>query len=142
MISCIKKFHFCTGHRLHNHEGSCSNFHGHNYVAYIHVVSEELDAIGRVLDFADLKSKVGGWIDTHWDHGFIYSQDDRLAEEALNVLLPSGQKIFKMSGNPTAENMAEYLLRVVCPHVLGLDGLTATKVIIWETENCCAEASL
>jgi 6-pyruvoyltetrahydropterin/6-carboxytetrahydropterin synthase len=44
--------------------------------------------------------------------------------------------------NPTAENMADYILRTVCPQVLADTAVAVTKVVVWETPNCCAEASL
>jgi len=38
--------------------------------------------------------------------------------------------------------MARYLLEKVCPQLLEGTGVTATKVVIWETPEACAEASL
>ena len=47
-----------------------------------------------------------------------------------------------MPYNPTAENMARYLLEVMCPEVLSGTGARATSVRIWETEEAYAEATL
>jgi 6-pyruvoyltetrahydropterin/6-carboxytetrahydropterin synthase len=44
--------------------------------------------------------------------------------------------------NPTSENMAMYLLREVCPKLLAGKGVNATKVVLWESEESFAEASL
>jgi 6-pyruvoyltetrahydropterin/6-carboxytetrahydropterin synthase len=38
--------------------------------------------------------------------------------------------------------MAIYLLHEVCPQLLAGTGVTATKLVIWETEESFAEASL
>ena len=38
--------------------------------------------------------------------------------------------------------MATYLLREVCPKLLADKGVTATKVVIWESDESFAEASL
>jgi 6-pyruvoyltetrahydropterin/6-carboxytetrahydropterin synthase len=38
--------------------------------------------------------------------------------------------------------MAQYLLQEVCPHLLAETGVTATKVVIWETDESFAEASI
>ena len=50
-----------------------------------------------------------------------------------------------MPYNPTAENMAKYLLCEVAPSLVkqiqGYD-VTVTKVVIWETENSAAMVSL
>lgn len=53
-----------------------------------------------------------------------------------------GQKVFWLDGNPTAENMAFYLLRTVGPQQLAGTGVRLVRVVLWETENCCAEAVL
>jgi 6-pyruvoyltetrahydropterin/6-carboxytetrahydropterin synthase len=47
-----------------------------------------------------------------------------------------------MPYNPTAENMAKYLLEEVCPTILLGTGSEASRVRIWETEESYAEASI
>lgn len=127
------------------HEGKCSHLHGHNYVAIVEAEANELDGVGRVIDFAVLKERVGGWIEEWWDHGFIYNREDT-ATEALITMAANryahGQKAYSLGVNPTAENMADYLLRVVCPTVLMDTGVRVVKVTLWETENCFAEVRL
>jgi 6-pyruvoyltetrahydropterin/6-carboxytetrahydropterin synthase len=124
------------------HESKCAHLHGHNYVAFI-TAEAPLDEIGRVIDFGVLKAKVGGWIEKEWDHGFICHREDydtlaRLEQfEARPGVL---QKLWRLHANPTAENMAEFLLIEVCPRVLADTGVTVTKVVLWETENCYATA--
>jgi len=56
------------------------------------------------------------------------------------VVEPS--RYYVLPFNPTAENMARYLLEKVCPQLLEGTGVIATKVVIWETAEACAEASL
>lgn len=141
MITCTRRIQFCAGHRVHRHESKCANFHGHNYVVLVEAKAAELDMVGRVIDFSVLKEKVGGWIEAFWDHGFIYSADDCDAKAVLTKM-PFPQKLFEMPYNPTAENMAEFLLKVICPAVLQGHGVTVVKVTVWETENCHAEATL
>lgn len=122
------------------HEHRCANLHGHNYVAFVHAEAESLDELGRVIDFSVLKEKIGGWIDANWDHGFICHQDDAEALAAMNAI-PT-QKVFTFDANPTAENLADYLLRVVGPEQLNGTGVRLVRVVLWETENCYAEVSL
>jgi hypothetical protein len=38
--------------------------------------------------------------------------------------------------------MASYLLDVICPDLLAGAGVDVVKVLVWETPNCKAEASL
>ncbi len=138
MITCTRRIQFCAGHRVHLHESKCRNFHGHNYVALFEAEAPNLDQIGRVIDFSVLKEKIGGWIDTNWDHGFLCWREDTEAYDVMSSI--KNQKYYLMPCNPTAENMAEYLLRSICPSLLLHTPVTVRKVTIWETENCYAEA--
>ncbi|CAB4144938.1 COG0720 6-pyruvoyl-tetrahydropterin synthase [uncultured Caudovirales phage] len=142
MITATRRIQFCSGHRVFGHEGHCRNMHGHNYVAFLTAAanSRELDGVGRVVDFSVLKERVGGWIDEKWDHGFIAWVGDAEAVEAVRSV--GGSKLFQLPNNPTAENMADYLLRWVGPLVLAGSGVELVKVVLWETENCHAEVTL
>ncbi|MEM7476711.1 MAG: 6-carboxytetrahydropterin synthase [Planctomycetota bacterium] len=139
-LMIMRRIKFCAGHRLYEHGGKCEHFHGHNYVAEIFVTSEEVDSVGRVIDFAELKSRTKGWIDDNWDHSFLIYEQDHNAIEALEMVKPS--RLFKLPYNPTAENMARYLLEEMCPTVLQDTGARAVSVRIWETEDSFAEASV
>jgi 6-pyruvoyltetrahydropterin/6-carboxytetrahydropterin synthase len=136
----MRRIKFCAGHRLYKHGGKCENFHGHNYVADFFVTGQEQDSVGRVMDFADLKAKCKGWLDEHWDHSFLVTEHDENAIAALQVVKPC--RMFIMPYNPTAENMARYLLEEVCPGLLEGTGGVASRVRIWETDESYAEAAI
>ena len=146
-LTCTRRIQFCAGHRVEGHENKCAHFHGHNYVAFIHARADELDEVGRVIDFSVLKGAIGGWIEDNWDHGFILKATDALAIECIRKFEPHPdnnvrrQKLFTMKYNPTAENMALFLLEVSAKILHG-SGVQVHKVVLWETENCHAEASL
>lgn len=164
--TATRRIQFCAGHRVMGHENKCAHLHGHNYVAFVTArvkpalatqlfrdLSQSvdpqaafLDEIGRVVDFSVLKEQVGGWIESKWDHGFILSKDDNASHRVIELAarsLPNGQKLHIMPYNPTAENMARYLLQEVGPKVLaGTPSVELCHVRIWETENCYADASL
>lgn len=140
MITAVRRIQFCAGHRVWKHEHRCANLHGHNYVAFVHAEAEQLDALGRVIDFAVLKERIGGWIDRHWDHGFICHAEDAEALRAMAAI--PNQKVFQLNANPTSENMADYLLRVVGPNELKGTGVRIVRVVLWETENCYVEVAL
>ena len=135
-----RRLQFCTGHRVMGHENKCAHLHGHNYVAFFTARARALDSIGRVIDFSVLKYRIKTWIDNNWDHGFVLFTEDETAIEAIRTL--SGQKLYRLPANPTAENMAWYLLTHVCPIVLSNTDVEVFHVRIWETENCYADASL
>lgn len=138
-ISCVRKIHFCYGHRVLGHEGKCAHMHGHNGIVWIHARTKQLDSVGRVIDFSVLKEKVGGWIDRHWDHGFIYYYKD---DEMNSIFASNKHKCWYLPYNPTAENLAKYLLEKVCPLVLKDTDVEAFQIDFWETENCYATARL
>ncbi len=142
-LQVLRRIRFCAGHRLLGHGGKCENLHGHNYVADIYVSGRGVDPIGRIVDFAELKRLFKGWIDEHWDHGFIVFEKDRETIRAVTSVTP--HKIYLLADNPTAENIARHLLEVVAPKLLaGMPGydLQVKRVAVWETDDSCAEVSL
>jgi 6-pyruvoyltetrahydropterin/6-carboxytetrahydropterin synthase len=99
-----------------------------------------LDSLGRVIDFSVLKERIGGWIDDNWDHTTILSSEDVTTIQALKNL-PRKKELFILPYNPTAENLAKYLLWEVCPKLLKGAGVIVYKVVFRETDNCYAEQS-
>ena len=138
-ITATRRLQFAAGHRVHGHEGKCRHLHGHNFVAFLTAAAENLDAVGRVIDFGVLKERIGGWIEREWDHGFVVWSGDAEARRALDGV--NGQKTYLLPANPTAENLADHLLRVVGPEVLTGTGVRQVKVTIHETEKGIAEAT-
>lgn len=142
-MTIMRRIKFCAGHRLMNHGGPCEFFHGHNYVVDFYVTGQEADAVGRVIDFSQLKKTFKGWLDENWDHGFLVHEDDQNAIHALRQVVP--MKLYTLPYNPTAESMAKYLLEIVSPELcqefVGYD-VQVTKVVVWETDESFAEATL
>lgn len=138
-----RRFQFCSGHRVYGHESKCANLHGHNYLLFVTAEAPELDSLGRIIDFSVIKDRIGSWIDGAWDHAFLYYEKDL---ECKWLFMQTEQfsfnKSYQCTFNPTAEEMAKFLLTSVCPEVMDGTGVTVTKVTLWETENCFAEVSL
>ncbi len=141
-ITCTRKLRFDAAHRVLGHEGQCANLHGHGYTVELTAQAESgLDTLGRVVDFAVLKEKVGSWVDQHWDHtAIIYAEDQGLLELAQKT--QATKKPFILPDNPTAENLARYLLETVCPVALKATGVQVVRVRVHETPNCYADAFL
>jgi len=140
-ITCTRIIEFDAAHRVMNHESKCATLHGHRYKVEIFAEAPELDSIGRVIDFSVLKEKVGGWVDNFWDHNSIICSEDRKTINAL-MSIPRKKDVFIAEFNPTAENMADYLLNDVCPKLLANSGIIVSKIRIYETPNCFSEATL
>lgn len=127
-----------VGHRVYGHESKCKHLHGHNYRVHFHCESETLDGIGRVIDFSVIKSALCMWIEEFWDHRFLLWEQDP-AHAAMSLV---DSTIVRVPFNPTAENMAQYLVQVVGPEQLAGTGVKLARVTIEETAKCHATYSL
>ncbi len=125
---------FDAGHRLLDYPGDCGVPHGHTYKAEVMLHSDSLDDMGFVLDFTELKTSVGKWVNLHWDHGFLINDRDQELQSALRSLKRS--KVFEFHDeNPTAEVIARHLYNVLRSQY----GELVSKVRIWESPNQYAE---
>ena len=139
-VTCTRRIEFDAAHRILEHESKCKHMHGHRYALEATFSAGSLDKLGRVIDFGVVKEKLGDWIMEHWDHATILSEKDRALGESISA--KTGQRIFYLPANPTAEHMAEYLLSTVCPGLFtGMD-ITCTRVRLYETPNCYVDAIL
>lgn len=132
----ITRYHdISCGHRVVGHEGKCRYLHGHNYRVHF-TCRGPLDDRGRVLDFAEIKARLCEWLERCWDHRMIlWSQDP--AVPVLTAFSETGEGVVTVPFNPTAENMAKYLVREVGPSLLP-EGVELVEVTIEETAKCWA----
>jgi len=126
------------GHRVYQHESKCQHLHGHNYRVHFLIESPELDDIGRVLDFSVIKSHLCMWLEDTWDHHFLVWENDPWAKPLAEI----DPTVIWVPFNPTAENMAQYLIDVVGPKQLEGTGATLIKVRIEETRKCAASCEV
>lgn len=125
-----------VGHRLVGHEGKCRNAHGHRYSFEVEFSPfKGVDGLGRVIDFSVVKEVLGGWLDHHWDHGFLFGPNDPIGE----WLIRDGQKCFAMPAPPTAEAMATYFLAQARSLMADYE-INVVSVKLYETPNCWATA--
>lgn len=119
MHTICKEFTFAAGHLIRGHQGGCENLHGHNYRVRIWVGSDRLDALGMVLDFADLKVLASEVLEP-FDHRVI---NDIPPFDAINT---------------TAELLAEHVYGEIDRRLPAERGLRVRKVEVWETDSACA----
>lgn len=130
---------FSMGHRVYRHESKCASLHGHNYRIHFYCEAPRLDDIGRVIDFSDIKKYLCQWLEENWDHKFlVYEKDPWL--EKLKVIDPEGT--VSTNFNPTAENMATYLLTEIGPQQLKESPVKLIKVVVDETRKCSASVEV
>lgn len=150
MVTAERYHDISCGHRVVGHESKCRHLHGHNYRVHFTVAAENLDAIGRVMDFSVIKDRLCMWLEDNWDHKFLAYEEDRLMKAVYSqvALGPYNspkqasddrtleESIVFVPFNPTAENMAQYLVEVIGPLQLHATDVTLVKVVIEETRKC------
>jgi 6-pyruvoyltetrahydropterin/6-carboxytetrahydropterin synthase len=105
MFEITRRLGFCYGHRLLQHPGRCVHLHGHNGQLEITLAAAALDDQGMVVDFQQVRDRLGAWIDAHLDHRMVLQSGD----PALPVLQQLGEPVVEVPFPPTAENLARYL---------------------------------
>lgn len=167
--SVIRSHEICAGHRVVGHESKCRHLHGHNYVFHFKVQptmqdqvdDNELDHVGRVIDFSVVKSTLCEWLEQNWDHKFLHWEKDGLIFALTNVAGTSQfdasyadgegsvdedqaakdrnhffDSLVSLPFNPTAENLAAYMVDVIGPRLLDDHGVELVECTIEETSKC------
>lgn len=138
-ITAVRFHDISVGHTVTGHESKCAHLHGHNYRVHFKIAAKKgLDDVGRVLDFGVIKALLCEWLETYWDHKFLVNEQDPRALD-LKHLDPSG--VVLLGWNPTAENMADFLLNTLGPQLLP-DNVELVWVKVEETYKCSVEAQL
>ena len=112
---------FSSAHQLRGYQGKCENLHGHNWKVELEVFGQELDSLGMLMDFGDLK-RILKEILVQLDHKF------------LNELEPF-DKI-----NPTSELLAKFIAQKAQENLPVEVGVY--QVTVWESEKCRASYHL
>ena len=129
-----RRYHdICAGHRVVGHEGKCKNLHGHNYRFHFTIQADELDSVGRVIDFSVIKQCLAEWLENNWDHKMLLWMDDPMW---LNFKDIEGMGLVPVPFNPTAENIAEHFVHTIAPQQLLGTGAELVELRIEETRKC------
>lgn len=130
----VERYHdISAGHRVAGHENKCADLHGHNYRIHFVCTAESLDRVGRVIDFGVVKSTLCAWLEESWDHRFLLWEDDPGVSQMRDF-----RGVLVVPFNPTAENMAEYLVETVGPRLLQGTGVLLMSCTVDETRKCSA----
>ena len=110
---------FSAAHALRGYRGKCENLHGHNWKVEVYVRGEQLDGVGMLVDFKELKSATRR-VMKYLDH------------QNLNELKPFDNEI-----NPSSEHLAGFILHRVAEEIDD-PRVRVYKVRVWETPSTCA----
>lgn len=119
MFEVMIERNFSSAHQLRGYKGKCENLHGHNYKIEIYARGSELDNIGLLVDFGELKDAADEVV-AYLDH------------RNINELPPFDEEL-----NPSAENLARYILERVARRV-GDERVSVYKVRCFETPTSVA----
>ena len=119
MFEVMIERNFSSAHQLRGYRGKCENLHGHNYRIEIYARGRELDNAGLLIDFVELKAAADEVVN-YLDH------------RNINELPPFGEEL-----NPSAENLARYILERVA-HRVGDERVQVYKVRCFETPTSVA----
>jgi 6-pyruvoyltetrahydropterin/6-carboxytetrahydropterin synthase len=119
MFEVMIERNFSSAHQLRGYKGKCENLHGHNYKIEIFARGRELDHIGLLVDFGELKTAADEIVQ-YLDH------------RNINELPP-----FDAELNPSAENLARYILERVAARVSD-ERVQVYKVRCYETPTSVA----
>ena len=118
MYELSVKTHFSAAHRLVGYAGQCANPHGHNWEVEIAVRGAQLNDLGILVDFRELKSAVREAL-------------QELDHCDLNSLPPF------LKTNPTSENIARYLHERLSAKPISA-GCRVSRVTVCETPGTAA----
>ena len=98
---------FDAAHCIPGHPGKCKDLHGHTYRVVAEFTGTELDHLGMVQDFGDLK-------------------------QALREILPDHKYLNDvLDGATTAEAISEWIFNQLSDR-----NLPVSAVTVWETDDC------
>ena len=118
MYAISTEYRFSAAHRIRGHTRGCERTHGHNYRVRITLEAEELDELGMVMDFADVKALLKEILGP-FDH------------RTINDIPPFERR------NTTAELLSEYVYEELAGR-LGDGRVRLARVEVWENERSCA----
>jgi len=121
--------YFAAAHQLRHFRGKCEKLHGHNWKIEVYIEGEELNDIGLLIDFKDVKNATSKILEG-LDHSFLNELPPFKDQN------PSSENPFK-DQNPSSENIAAYIFREL-GNELNNNRVKVSKVTAWESDFASA----
>ena len=109
---------FSSAHSLWDYSGKFEDLHGHDFKVEVDMGRQELDKIGVVIDFLEVKQKLKEVL-SRIDHAFLND-------------LPEFKGV-----NTSVENVARFIHNELSKLLKG-KGVVIQRVTVWETEDAGA----
>lgn len=110
---------FEAAHCLPDYPGKCSRLHGHNWKVEVTVEGNQLNQLGMLMDFHELKQETQAVIAT-LDHYYLNDT------EAFSNM------------NPTSENIAQYIYEKLSDRPAFNNTIQLRSVKVWESPHSAA----
>lgn len=143
-MQITRRLEFDAGHRIPNHASQCRHLHGHRYAIEVTVSGPTIaepgsPEQGMVTDFSRIKAIARELVDA-WDHAFLVHTGDTAVRTFLASLPDHRTVVFEQP--PTAEHLATVAFERLSEAYAAEYGerLTLTRVRLYETPNCWADA--
>lgn len=111
---------FSAAHAIREYPGPCCQLHGHNYRVVVHLSGNELDHLGMLIDYTDVKRALTTVLQPY-DHAYLNN-------------LPEFSTL-----NPTSEQIARLLYQQLRDNLLTTDELRRRihldEVVVFESER-------
>ncbi|MBN2646882.1 MAG: 6-carboxytetrahydropterin synthase QueD [Thiotrichales bacterium] len=108
---------FAAAHTLKDYPGDCAKLHGHNWKIEVQIVGNQLNEIGMVVDFKDIKRHAKEVVKA-LDHTYLNDH-------------PHFQH-----RNPTAENIAQFLFQQIQARI-ATPQIQMHSITVWENDRNC-----
>ena len=143
MAKITKEYEISYGHRLLNHRGKCARLHGHNAKICITIEGpiikgDKSSSNGMVMDFGDLDSGMGLWLDKTLDHRTILEVGDPLIPAIVGI---DKKSLVIIDMPPTAELLAMFIHHQTMQWLEIYKEDFTTSITFWETSKACATIS-
>ncbi|MHB0936964.1 MAG: 6-carboxytetrahydropterin synthase QueD [Armatimonadota bacterium] len=120
MYRMVVEGHFSAAHEIRGHTGLCCKLHGHNYRVVVHLAGSELNELGMLIDYGDVKHALGQVLQ-QLDHSYLNEIDP------FTIV------------NPTSEEIARVIYTRLRDMLLTTDDLRRRvhlqEVVVYETEK-------
>ena len=70
-VQISRNYGFEAAHYIPNHKGLCKQLHGHSYTGKVTIAGGQLDEMGMIMDYGDLKVIIQDVIEKKFDHAML-----------------------------------------------------------------------
>ncbi len=138
----IKKiFKAEVAHRLaSSYSKRCQSFHGHSYTFEVVLSSPRMNTDEMLMDFGKVKAKINNFMDS-FDHSMVLYNEDPFTPAMIDIMDKGKMRYMIVPYNPTAERMAEHIVRVALEVGLPISSCKVNETLTGQAEFFAEDGS-